>query len=513
MLPKYVNEQLAQHEGLQVELHVQNCLDCQGALDRLTADSWAEPDAWRRPEPPEPYNGEEMIRRVQAKLELQQSPGRLASSGDVSVLPVSIPGYEFIGELGRGGMGVVYKARQVAADRIVALKMILAGKHASRDDLRRFQTEAQAVARLQHPHVVQIFEIGEHDGMPFFSLEWCDGGSLGNKLEAGPLPARDAATIVEKLADAVQCAHEKGVIHRDLKPTNILLTGDGTAKIADFGLAKKVDATEQTRSGAVMGTPNYMAPEQARGERAGPPADIYALGAILYKCLTGGPPFEAESGMQTLLQVLNDEPVLPSNLQRHVPLDLETICMKCLKKEPEQRYGSAQELAEDLRRFRQGEQISAGCIDYREHWEDSHPADWSGQVWIQLIPRPENRGKAHVYTVRWGVKVYRNEESFPSCSSAILVHTKGANGLSVPIHLDISPPCNVRFGHGDPPREGIDRDINGWWSFSFLPPCGPSAVLRFLKCLLDLVRGLGRSLGLVRQPPPKELSRGRKRQN
>jgi WD40 repeat protein/tRNA A-37 threonylcarbamoyl transferase component Bud32 len=273
----------------------------------------------------------------------------------------AIPGYEIRGELGRGGMGVVYKARQVKLDRVVALKMILAGSHAGEMGLTRFRTEAEAVARLQHPGIVQIYEVGEHNGLPFFSLEFCPGGSLDKKLGGTPQPPREAAALVEKLAVAMEAAHQKGVIHRDLKPANVLLAEDGTPKITDFGLAKKLDAAGQTQTGAVMGTPSYMAPEQAGGssKQVGPAADVYALGAILYECLTGHPPFKSAVPVDTVLQVLSEEPVPPSRLLPKCPRDLETICLKCLQKEPRKRYASAAGLAEDLRHFLAGEPIRA----------------------------------------------------------------------------------------------------------------------------------------------------------
>ncbi len=220
-------------------------------------------------------------------------PSAIPAEGRRSSGPV--PGYEIVRELGRGGMGVVYEARQVKADRIVALKMILHGGHSGSAARGRFRTEGEAVARLQHPHIVQIYEVGEHDGLPFFSLEYCQGGSLDRKLSGAPLPAKEAAALVEVLARAMAAAHQAGIIHRDLKPANVLLDRDGRPKVTDFGLAKKVDEAGQTASGAVMGTPSYMAPEQARGESkgVGPAADVYALGAILYECLTGRPPFWA----------------------------------------------------------------------------------------------------------------------------------------------------------------------------------------------------------------------------
>jgi WD40 repeat protein len=279
----------------------------------------------------------------------------------------TVAGYAILGELGRGGMGVVYKARQLSLKRLVALKMVLAGPHAGPADLVRLRTEAEAVARLQHPNIVQIYEVGQQDGRPFLSLEFVDGGSLARALTGTPLPARRAAQLVETLARAVHAAHQRDIIHRDLKPGNVLLTSDGQPKITDFGLAKQLDAgTGQTQSGAIMGTPSYMAPEQAGGKSKdiGPAADTYALGAILYELLTGRPPFMAETTIDTVFLVITQEPVPPRQLQPKVPLDLDTICLKCLEKEPRKRYASAAALADDLGRFLDGEPISARPISY-----------------------------------------------------------------------------------------------------------------------------------------------------
>jgi tetratricopeptide (TPR) repeat protein len=296
------------------------------------------------------------------------SPTRLPDSAlaaqpltDLDVWP-TVPGYEILGVLGRGGMGVVYKARQIGLGRLVALKMILAGVHAGLDAVARFRREAEAAARLQHPHIVQIHEIGVHDGLPYLSLEYVEGGSLAQKLAGTPLPPRQAAQLVETLARAVHVAHQRGIVHRDLKPGNILLTGDGTPKVADFGLAKRLDdPAGQTASGDILGTPSYMAPEQAGGKHrpVGPAADTYALGAILYDLVTGRPPFKAASAMGTVWQVLHQEPVPPRQLQPKLPCDLETICLKCLRKEPPKRYGNAGDLADDLHRFLRGEPIHA----------------------------------------------------------------------------------------------------------------------------------------------------------
>lgn len=275
-------------------------------------------------------------------------------------IPV-VPGYEILEELGRGGMGVVYKARQTALQRVVALKMILAGGHAGAAELDRFRAEAETVARLQHPHIVQVFEVGEADGHPFLALEFCAGGSLDRQLAATPRNPAQAARLIETLASAMHVAHRAGVVHRDLKPANVLLAEAGRPKITDFGLAKRLDRVGQTQSGAILGTPAYMAPEQAEGRtrEVGPAADVYALGAILYELLTGRPPFRAATPLDTLLQVVNDLPVPPRQLQPDTPHDLETVCLKCLHKDPASRYGSARALAEDLRRFQLGETIRA----------------------------------------------------------------------------------------------------------------------------------------------------------
>jgi WD40 repeat protein len=308
---------------------------------------------------------------VQAVFAAQPTP----ASG-----PPALPGYEILAELGRGGMGVVYQARHLQLGRVVALKMILAGAHAGEQDLLRFLGEAEAVAALQHPHVVQLFDFGRHDGLPYFTLEFVAGGSLADRLQGTPLPPGEAARLAEQLARGMAYAHEHGIVHRDLKPTNVLLAEDGTPKITDFGLAKRVEVGPGlTVSGAIVGTPSYMAPEQARGDakRVGPAADVYALGAVLYECLTGRPPFRAAAVMDTLLQVIAEEPVPVRQFQPGVPADLETICLKCLQKEPPQRYSSAEALAEDLRRFLNNEPIRArpvGSWERAVKWARRRPA-------------------------------------------------------------------------------------------------------------------------------------------
>jgi tetratricopeptide (TPR) repeat protein/predicted Ser/Thr protein kinase len=274
----------------------------------------------------------------------------------------SLTGYEILGELGRGGMGVVYKARQLGLNRLVALKMVLATAASEPQRLERFRTEAEAAARLQHPNIVQVYEIGEQGGWLFFSLELVEGGSLADRIGSGPQPPRAAAELIETLARAMHVVHQRGIVHRDLKPANVLLTADGTPKITDFGLAKLLDSdSNRTRTGTSLGTPRYMAPEQADPGVTviTPAADVYALGTILYEMLTGRPPFSGATPLDTLEQVRTQEPVPPRRLQPKVPRDLETICLKCLRKEPQQRYASAQDLADDLRHFLDGTPIRA----------------------------------------------------------------------------------------------------------------------------------------------------------
>jgi serine/threonine protein kinase len=382
-----LDEQLPADVAGPLVRHTDECSACQQRLELLLADalggSWRQllpasrvagapllPTARVRPGSPTP--GQDFLER----LKMRPAPGPRPPA-----LPgaLALPGYEVLDELGRGGMAVVYKARQRGLNRLVALKMVLAGAHASAEELARFHTEAEAVARLQHPNIVQIYEVGTHDYGPYFSLELMDGGSLDARLAGAPQPALPAARLVETLARAVHYAHQHGIVHRDLKPANVLLTADGVPKITDFGLAKQLDAGPgQTKAGDVLGTPSYMAPEQAEGQAkaVGALADVYALGALLYELLTGRPPFRGTSPLETLRQVRSDEPVAPSSLQPKVPRDLETICLKCLRKEPDKRYASAEALAEDLRRFLANEPILARPVRFWERgakWAKRRP--------------------------------------------------------------------------------------------------------------------------------------------
>jgi WD40 repeat protein/predicted Ser/Thr protein kinase len=270
--------------------------------------------------------------------------------------------YELLEEIGRGGMGVVFKARQASLDRLVALKMLLFGPLASPEVVQRFRTEAAAAASLQHPHIVAIHEVGYREGQHFFVMDYVAGRSLANVVRDGPVTPKRAATYVRAIAEAIQYAHERGILHRDLKPSNVLLNEDDQPKITDFGLAKRLEKdTELTLSGQVLGSPNYMPPEQAAAHRGlvGKRSDVYSLGAVLYHLLTGRAPFVAPTVSETLAQVQTAEPVSPTVLNPHLPRDLKTICLKCLEKEPGRRYQTARELAEDLGHFLSGEMIVA----------------------------------------------------------------------------------------------------------------------------------------------------------
>jgi WD40 repeat protein/serine/threonine protein kinase len=385
-LESLLEQQLGIGEEEVFAVHVSSCGRCQANLERLTAETLtAEFPAMSgvRPAPAEPSapsSDSAFLAQLKKGVPISGDRGAPHTAGTVAT--PTVPGYEILCELGRGGMGVVYRARHVGLNRLVALKMILAGAHASPRDLARFRHEAEAVARLRHPNIIQIYDIGESNGAQYFALEYLEDGSLGHKLRGDPQPLLAAARLIETLARTIDFAHQHQIVHRDLKPANVLLVpkpksshsetagvseldlpiSDFVPKITDFGLAKRLDEqSTKTQSGEVLGTPSYMAPEQAAGKGAlvGPAADVYALGAIFYEMLTGRPPFKAATALDTVLLVLHEEPVRPGSLRPGLTRDLETICLKCLEKEPRKRYPTAAALADDLERFRHGLAIHA----------------------------------------------------------------------------------------------------------------------------------------------------------
>ncbi len=299
--------------------------------------------------------------------------------------------YELLEEIARGGMGVVWKARQNSLNRTVAIKMILAGKLAGLAEVQRFLREAEAAANLQHPNIVAIHEVGEHDGQNYFSMDYVEGRDLGALVREGTLPAQRAARYVKIIAEAIHFAHQRGTLHRDLKPQNVLIDASDQPRITDFGLAKFVEHDSRlTQSGAIMGSPSYMPPEQASGrhDQVGPHSDVYAIGAILYELLTGRPPFRGATAMATLQAVTESDPLAPRKLNADVPPDLETICLKCLEKSPERRYHSARELAEDIDRFLKHEPILARpASTFRKtiSWTRRHPLTLAGVAALVMV--------------------------------------------------------------------------------------------------------------------------------
>lgn len=423
-LSRLLSEALSAAEHDAVVQHVNACPACQERLAGMTGS--AATGSWQDSPERSPFGDseDEVMRHLKSLPEWSASRSsnyldttisdrartEREPSPDVVVAWPDVPGYEILGELGRGGMGVVFKARQLALQRVVAIKMLRNWTQAGEKEFARFRAEAEAIARLQHANIVQIYDVGDAGGRPYFVLEYVAGGNLAQRLTGTPQSPRLAAKFVEVLARAVDAAHGNGIVHRDLKPANILLTptappesaapdrthlasplaGDGglakaIPKIADFGVAKCASSDWEaelyrslTVTGDVLGTPSYMAPEQAspKGPPVGPPADIYALGAILYELLTGRPPFKGETPLDTILQVLHGEPVPVTRLQPSVPRDLETICLKCLRKEPWHRYGSARDMADDLHSFLQGQPIQArprGKAEKLWRWVREHP--------------------------------------------------------------------------------------------------------------------------------------------
>jgi WD40 repeat protein/predicted Ser/Thr protein kinase len=390
MLERFLAGALGNGEEAGLCAHVEECPACQGELEQLVAVDALSPgpghpggdpgSAFDLPfltNLPAPRSGPawpyfDRYRAVKNGSRREGTPALTVCEAEILV-----PGYEILGELGRGAMGVVYKARQLSLGRLTALKVILAGAQAGLDDRMRFRTEAEAAGSLRHPNIVQVYETGEASGVMFFSMEYVEGETLKQRLRGTPQPARTAARLVEAMARAVDCAHQNGIIHRDLKPANVLTTADGTLKIADFGLAKRVGDILGTRKGQLLGTPPYMAPEQfsRKGGAVSPAVDIYALGCILYEVLTGRPPF-LDAYLETLaVRVLREDPVAPRRLQPSVPRDLETVCLKCLEKEPSRRYASALDLAADLERFLNGDPVRARrqtAVERSARWARKH---------------------------------------------------------------------------------------------------------------------------------------------
>ena len=383
---------------------------------------------------------------------------------------VTVSGYEIRRILGRGSMGVVYKARQVKLNRTVALKMVLAGGHASSDERARFQKEAEALASLQHPNIIQVYEVGEAEGMPFFSMEFLPGGTLEKLTQGGaPIDPKKAAEIVEKLARAMAVAHQRGIVHRDLKPANVLLTADGEPKVTDFGLAKRLDdaggPSGATQTGTAMGTPSYMAPEQAEGriKEIGPAADVYALGAILYELLTGRPPFKGMTAVDTMLMVVTEEAVSPTRLQPRLPRDIATICLKCIQKPIPKRYASALDLADDLRRFQNGEPIKAVPVSNWERarkWVRRRPATaallgFSAAACVALLAV----GVWFHLELRASMRETEDEKKVAVRRLARLYVAQGmtyADRGDIPLALPFLIEA-LKLEHGDPEREELDR--------------------------------------------------------
>jgi tetratricopeptide (TPR) repeat protein len=382
--PLPVETYLQRHPALNADRELVLDLICHELLLRTQRGDSPDPDEYLRrfPELAEDLRAQFDVRRALSEEgeDLATIVGAVPEIGCGRATPLRVAEYEVLKELGRGGMGVVYLARHVGLKRLVALKMIQSPAHACPRQLARFRGEAEVLARLQHPNIIQIYEVGEHEGRPFLALEYLSGGGLDRRLRGSPQSPRQAAQLLWSLVRAVGAAHEAGVIHRDLKPANVLLAADDTPKITDFGLAKRLDAvTGQTATGDILGTPNYMAPEQVYGQRGtvGPWTDVYALGAIFYELLTGRPPFNGATVWDTLEQMVSTDPVSPRRLQAKVPRDLEVICLKCLAKETGRRYPRAADLAEDLRRFLAGEPIRArpaNAVERAWKWARRRPA-------------------------------------------------------------------------------------------------------------------------------------------
>jgi eukaryotic-like serine/threonine-protein kinase len=429
-------------------------------LDLIFAEYLLRQERGERPEPEEYFQRfPEYARELSLQLELNEALGpqsvstwrvaenfatqrhrRPVESKSEPEGLFQIAGYTVLSVLGRGGMGVVYRARQQGLNRLVAIKMVHAGAHASLATLDRFRVEAEAVARLKHPNIVQVYDVGQDAGSPYLVLELVEGRNLAERLAGTPQPVTWAATIVETLARAIHAAHEQGVVHRDLTPANVLLTADDIPKITDFGLAKLITGGGElrTQTGELLGTPSYMAPEQAacRHRAIGRATDVYALGAILYELLTGRPPLKAESPIETLRQVVSDEPVAPSQLRPRLPRDLETICLKCLRKEPLERYASALDLAEDLRRSEDGRPILArrsGSFEQAWRWCRRNPALAAASITAALLTTVLVVGST---IAAWIYRDQRNDLRFEQARTTISL--RRANRAEQDLRLELA---------------------------------------------------------------------------
>ena len=377
-LTDYAFNRLVPGSAEAIESHLESCQTCQSVLDQLSNDPlMARLATLARPARPLTPGLRAMLGspplalregwHVAASPEDRDNP--FDEPSPASRPPPIVPGLEILGELGRGGVGVVYLARQAGLRRLVAVKVLIAGTHATPDAVTRFRAESRGVARVQHRNLIQVYNVGEFDGLPYCVMEYAEGGSLAQRITGAPWPARDAADLVADLASALEAVHALNIVHRDLKPANILLAADGTPKVADFGLARQGgESLRVTRSCQVVGTPCYMAPEQAAGQSrdVGPAADIHALGAILYELITGGPPFQGPGFVDVVFRVLTHDPTPPRRINPSLPRDLETICLRCLQKEPRRRYARAADLENDLRRFLANRPIRARAVGLAE---------------------------------------------------------------------------------------------------------------------------------------------------
>jgi serine/threonine-protein kinase len=418
--------------------------------------------------------------RSEASEPIQETP-----SGSLE-LPTRLGGYELLAELGRGGMGVVYRARQLGLDREVAVKMMLRGRLASAADRERFRAEAEAAARLDHPNIVPVYEVGEAEGRPFFSMKYIGGRTLSQLLAEHPLPAHEAASILATISRAIHFAHQKGVLHRDLKPSNILIDADGEPHVTDFGLAKRItDPVSLTKSGAILGTPSYMAPEQAAGARGevSPASDVYSLGAVLYHTLTGRPPFQAASPVDTVLLVLEQDPVPPRVINPKADRDLEMIALRCLQKPADLRYAGADALADDLEAYLHDEPIAARSGRF-------------AQVLSRLFRETHHAAVLENWGLLW---MWHSLVVFIACAATDLLHLAGLNdrwyymllwtaGLGT--WASVFWALRRRVG----PVTFVERQIAHVWAASMVA----IGLLFFLELLLDLpVLKLSPILGLI----------------